>query len=398
MPGISQVLYPATALCAWLLAGAKLRHVRRDRGNATHTAMLAAFFFLALAFTIGSPGVWQFLDHHGPYGDMATLYAQGVVICAMASIVTLLLLWNYPPAQAAPRIKMRLSVLASVLVVLTSTYLVINREHSRSAGRLASWYASSTAFIVYLLAYQAIFALTMIDIFALCRKFSRALTDRTLRAALVVTAVGALVSLLYTTVRLVDIIVAQFDISLVPLENLAETGAAIGSLLIMIGLTLPSWASRLAAFRTHADQRRSYRSMEPLWRELARASPDIVLEPTRRSTWIRRGDFEFQLRRRIIEIHDGQLVLRAYRTSDVAQTAQIQSAQVGLTGIAAAAYIEAVCLRAALAAKNAKRTGDGSLPDHQYAGSNIDDELHWLTHLSTAFARATVPLEQGAQL
>ena len=216
MPGISELLYPIAAACGWLVVIAKLRHVRRDRGNAAQTAMLAAFLFLALAFTIGSPGIWQFLNQHGPYGDMATLYAQGVVICAMASIVTLLLLWSYPAEQAAPRIKMRLSTLAGVLIVLASTYMLINREHSRTAGRLASWYASSTAFIAYLLVYQAIFALTMIDIFVLCRRFSRIVTDRTLRAALVITAAGALVSLLYTTVRLVDIVAAQFDISLTP--------------------------------------------------------------------------------------------------------------------------------------------------------------------------------------
>ena len=398
MPGISELLYPIAAVCGWLVVIAKLRHARRDRGNAAQTAMLAAFFFLALAFTIGSPGIWQFLNQHGPYGDMATLYAQGVVICAMASIVTLLLLWSYPPDQAAPKIKMRLSALAGVLIVLASTYMLINREHSRTAGRLASWYASSTAFIAYLLVYQAIFALTMIDIFLLCRRFSRIVTDRTLRAALVVTAAGALVSLLYTTVRLVDIVAAQFDISLTPLENLAEIGAALGSLLIMIGLTLPSWTSHVLAFRKHLDQRRSYRAMEPLWRELTLASPDIVLEPVRRTAWIRRRDFDFQLRRRIIEIHDGQLVLRAYRTGDVADSARTQSAYAGLTGIAAAAYVEAACLRAALAAKQAERTGDGSQPDHQYAGSNIDDELHWLTHLSTAFTQTTAPLDQGARL
>jgi hypothetical protein len=391
MPGVSEALYPFTAVCAWLLALAKLRHVRRDHTNPAHLAMFAAFFFLALAFTIGSPGVWQYLNQHGPYGDMATLYAQGVVICAMAGIVTLLLLWNYPPKQAAPRIKLRLGLLLTVLAVLISMYLMINREHSRSAGRLASWYASSTAFIVYLLMYQTIFAVTMTDIVVLCRRFSRTVANRNVRAALIVTAAGGLVSLLYTAVRLVDIIVAQFGVSLPPLENLAELGAALGSLLIMIGLTLPSWVSWLAALRTQIRQRHSYRLMEPLWRALVEASPDLVLEPRQHSARMRRAEFEFHLRRRIVEIHDGELVLRPYRTADVAHAARIRSAQAGLSGIAAAAYVEAACLRAALAARQAGRKGDGSVPDHQYAGSSIDDELHWLTHLSKAFDQTQTP-------
>jgi hypothetical protein len=391
MPGISELLYPCAAAFAWLLVIAKLRHLRRDRGNAAHTAMLAAFFFLALAFTIGSPGIWQFLNRHGPYGDMATLYAQSVVICAMAGIVTLLLLWNYPPEQAAPRIRVRLSLVAAALVVLISTYLAINREHSRTATRLASWYASSTLFIVYLLVYQAIFAFTMVDIFVLCRRFSRAVVDPAVRSALVVTALGALVGLLYTTVRLVDIAVAPFGVSLTALENLAEIGAALGSLLIMFGLTLPSWIARLAMSRAHLGERRSYRSMEPLWRALIQASPYVVLEPARRSASMRPSDFDFQLRRRVIEIHDGELVLRAYRSHDVAEAARARSLQTNLTGIAAAAYTEALCLHAALAAKRAGRTGDGSLPDHQHAGSGIDDELRWLTHLSKAFARIPAP-------
>lgn len=405
MPGISQLLYPLSAAFAWLLVIAKFRHVRRDRGNPAQISMLAAFFFLAVAFTIGSPGVWQFLNG-GPHGDMATLYAQSTVICAMAAIITLLLQWNYPPEQAKRKIGIHLGLLGMVLTVLVSMYLVVDRQHSDAAGHLASWYASSTTFALYILAYQSIFGATMLEIVVLCRRYSRAVTDRRVRMALNVTALGALTALLYTGVRLLDLAVAPFGISLTPLENVAEISTSIGSTLLLIGLTLPSWAARFTAARVHLRQRRSYQSMEPLWRALAEASPDIVLEPGPRGSWLRHGDFDFHLRRRIIEIHDAQLILRAYRTQQDEQTARLRAIEAGLTGIDAAAYVEAVCLHAALLAKQHGRKGDGALPDHQHAGSSIDDELRWLTRLSKAFtqtqaqahaqARATEhPSDQG---
>jgi hypothetical protein len=57
-----------------------------------------------------------------------------------------------------------------------------------------------------------------------------------------------------------------------------------------------------------------------------------------------------------------------------------------LAGIHRAAYIEAACLHAALAAKASNRLGNGSPTDHRYAGTSLDDEVHWLAHLSRAFA------------
>jgi hypothetical protein len=318
---------------------------------------------------------------------MATLYAQSAVICAMAAIVALLLLWNYPPEQAARKIRLRLSVLAAVLIVLVSMYLAVDRQHSRTAGHLASWYASSATFTIYILVYQAIYAATLLEIVVLCRRFSKVTTDGNVRAALVVTALGALIGLLYTAVRLLDIAVAPFGISLTLLETVAELSSSLGAMLIFVGLTLPSWAARLTALRLHTRQRCCYRSMEPLWRALVEASPDIVLETSPRSSLLRRSDFDFNLRRRIIEIHDAELILRAYRTEQAEHVARIQSTEAGLTGITAAAYVEAACLRAALIAKQRGCEGDRSLPDQQYAGSSIDDELHWLTHLSKAFTQ-----------
>lgn len=400
MPGISELLYPTTAVIAWLLVIAKFRHMRRDRGNPAQASMLVAFVFLAVAFTIGSPGVWQFLNG-GPHGDMATLYAQSSVICAMAAIVSLLLHWNYPPEQAKAKARIRLGILGAALIVLISMYLMVDREHAHTASQLSAWYASSTTFALYILAYQSIYAATMVEIALLCRRFGKAVTDRSVHAALNVTAIGAFTGLLYTGVRLLDLAVAPFGISLGRLESVAECGASIGALLIFVGLTLPSWTARLTAARLHVRQRCCYQSMEPLWRALAEASPGIVLEPRAHGPALRQSDFDFHLRRRIIEIHDAQLVLRAYRTQQAEQHARVDAAAAGLTGIAAAAHIEAACLHAALVAKQRGYKGDGTLPNQQHAGSNIDDELRWLTHLSNAFIHPRTPhrrLDQGAAI
>lgn len=393
MPGAGSLMFPVVALIAWVMVVVKYRHVRRDRGDPTQAALLAVFVFLALAFTTGSPHVWSLINGYSRYGDLATLYAQTFVVCAMAALLVLLILWSYPPQRARPQIYLRLALVFLALTVMATLFGTVDRTHSRDATRLARWYAASPGYTAYLLVYQAVFAATMLDIIVLCARYARRVRTPAVRRGLITTAVGAGLGLLYSLVRLSDIVAAQYAISLDALEPVAELSAAVGAVLVMLGLTLPSWAARYGAARTHLAQRHAYRQMQPLWSALVSAVPGITLEDLAKSPASASSRaFDFRLRRRVIEIHDGMLALRLYRGAEAAEQARRLCEQRNLTGIARAAMIEAACLHAALAAKAAGRKQDGTTtPDHTFAGSSLQDELRWLAHVSRAFAtlRAT---------
>ena len=388
MPGVSSVAFPVVALIAWGMVVVKYRHLRRDRGNPTQAALLAVFVFLALAFTTGSPHIWSLINGYSRYGDLATLYAQTFVVCAMAALLALLILWSYPLDRAKPRIYLRLALIGLALTAMITLFVAVDRTHSREATRLVRWYAASTGYITYLLVYQVIFAATMLDIVALCGRYARRVSTPAVRRGLITTALGAGFGLLYSLVRLTDIAASQRSVSLDALEPVAEISAATGAVLVMVGLTLPSWTARYRSAYAFFAQRRAYRRMEPLWTALIRAVPGIALDdiaPAPGESAAR--DFDFRLRRRVIEIHDGMLALRLYRSPEVTENARQLSAQYNLRGIERAAVIEALCLDAALAAYAANDKRDGSdAPDHSFAGSSLQDELRWLARLSTAFA------------
>jgi hypothetical protein len=383
MPGAGSIAFPIVALIAWLLVVMKYRHMRRDRDNPSQRALLAVFLFLALAFTTGTPRIWSLIDSYSRYGDLATLYAQTFVICATAALLALLIFWSYPPERARPRIYLRLTLIALALATMIVLFVAVDRTHSREASQLARWYAASAGYDGYLLVYQGVFAATMLDMIILCTRYARRVKDPAVHTGLLMTAIGASFGLLYSAIRLTDLAVSRDGLSLPGLENVAALSAALGALLVMTGLTFPSWAAACTGTRTWLRHHRSYRQIEPLWQALVYAVPGIVLDtPHHRPT----HDFDFRLRRRVIEIHDGVLALRPYRNSHAAAQARTCAERHSLTGVAQAAHIEAACLRAALAAKTDQRVGDGNPPDHSYAGSSLDDELLWLARLSQAFA------------
>lgn len=402
MPGIGRFVYPAVALLAWILVAMQVRHIRRDRGNPSQLALLGFFVSAALAVTSGSPPFWGEINRYSRYGDLATLYAQTFVVCALASMLSFLVFWNYPRERAKRHICLRLALLASALAVMITLFVTVDHYHSHYTTKLEQWYAASPGFVAYLCLYQAVVAATVADVAQLCVRYAKRVKDQHVRTGLLVTAAGAIFVLVYSLIRINDIITAQAGIAPLPqLEPLATLCSAIGAAAVLVGLSFPSWADRCNTAAVNARRYRAYRQIEPLWRAFVAAEPGIVLEPESQESHARersrRRTFDFKLRRRVIEIHDGELALRPYRHPYVADRAR--AASHGLTGLPQSAYIEATCLHAALAAKvqRQRREGTGGMPEYAVAGFDpdaepswltlLDEELRWLTLLSKTFTR-----------
>lgn len=95
----------------------------------------------------------------------------------------------------------------------------------------------------------------------------------------------------------------------------------------------------------------------PLWQDLSTAMPHLVLSPA--GTEDVPTDSDFLLQRRVIEISDGVLALRPYRSREVQETVQ---ATVNTGTVHGAATVGAAILKAALADRKASLVPDNVAP------------------------------------
>src|SRR5581483_7346281 len=116
------------------------------------------------------------------------------------------------------------------------------------------------------------------------------------------------------------------------------------SALTLVGWTLPGWGPRVAAAGRWVTAYRRHRRLYPLWSALHRAVPSIALAPARSALADRLAgrQLEFRLYRRVIEIRDGQLALRAHAAPETVAEALREGSRAGLSGDALSAHAEAV--------------------------------------------------------
>lgn len=152
------------------------------------------------------------------------------------------------------------------------------------------------------------------------------------------------------------------------------------------GVALPV----LALVRDRRQNRKSFKQLTPLWRDLTSATPDVTLEP---SQLIRSIAIPFQLRlyRRPIEIRDAMIVLRNYVTADVLELANQHVRDQGVPAHLGDSHIASCWLSAAVLAK-----GKGAAPQSQAAnlagpGANdLTEEISHLLHIAAAYHSPTV--------
>jgi hypothetical protein len=104
-----------------------------------------------------------------------------------------------------------------------------------------------------------------------------------LRTGLITTTVGAAIGLLYALTRLADIAAAHAGVDISRLEDVAEVGAGLGALLVMIGLTLHWWGPRISAIVRKSRRLIAYARLRPLWACFYALDPSIAFDDQRRT-------------------------------------------------------------------------------------------------------------------
>jgi hypothetical protein len=239
-------LYPLVALFAWAVLISSIRRLPAIRKEPTRLATWYLYVCFALIFTVSWAGVWNRIDSWTGLPASNVLISQCLVICYCALQTAVVQLWAYAPEQARHRVKVTLSAYAVILAVLITLFLRCDttndlqqalKEHNLQPG-FNEWYGGSVEYEAYLLIYLITISTGAVVVIRLCRRYAKAINPSWLRTGLTTTAIGAALGELYSITRLTDVIAARANVDIAPWENVAEASAGLGSLLIMIGLTL----------------------------------------------------------------------------------------------------------------------------------------------------------------
>ena len=404
---MNTTLYPVAAFFAWAVVLGRAKRLPAMRKQPARLATWTLYLFFALIFTTGWAVVWDRLDSWTGLPESNTLIAMCLVVCYSASALVLLQLWSYTPDLARRRARITITAAVLVLTVMIALFLRSDTAHHHQTS-FKAWYGGSVEYEAYLLIYLLAFTAVEIEVIRLCRRYAKLTTRSWLRTGLITTSVGAVIGLLYAITRLADIAAARAGLDLSRMEDLAEVGAGLGALLVMIGLTLHWWGPRISTLLQRGRRLIGYARLRPLWASFYALDPSIAFDDQRRADSGRvRGkakaakrvlkDLEYHVARRVVEIRDGILTLRPFQDPDVAQRARAHYSHRGLTGDDLDAAVIAAQIHTALDAH-------GPLPRRQQPPSpaadnnpaDLDTELTWLVKVTKYFTKNPSPLGELA--
>ncbi|WP_338056621.1 DUF6545 domain-containing protein [Sinosporangium album] len=120
---------------------------------------------------------------------------------------------------------------------------------------------------------------------------------------------------------------------------------------------------------------------------------------SRFTEWLVVRDIRFLLTRRIVEIRDGFLAIRDYRSPGVENRATAMGERHGYSGEKLRMVVEAAVLADALEAKRSGRSpeGVGTVPEREIEKLDVSTEIGWLVGVADAFIRSPVVAEVVAE-
>ena len=400
---MNSALYPLVALFAWAVVLGSAKRIPTMAKQPTRLVTWTLYLFFALIFTTGWEVVWDRLDSWTGLPESNTLITMCLVVCYSASALVLLQLWSYSPVRARRRNKVTACAAAVVLILMVSLFLRSDTVHHHQQS-FKAWYGGSVEYEAYLLIYLMAYTAAEVEVIRLCRRYAKVTTRSWLRTGLTTTTVGAAIGLLYALTRVADIAAAHAGVDISRFEDVAEVGAGLGALLVMIGLTLHWWGPQISAIVRRPRRLIAYARLRPLWARFYALDPSIAFDdqrPTSSSQMLRRmraakrvlKDTEYHVARRIVEIRDGLLTLRPYQDPDFAQRVRTHYDGRGLIGDDLDAAVTAASIHAALDAREAApRREQPPSPAAGNAPADLDAELVWLLKVTKHFSKQPADL------
>jgi len=242
------------------------------RPDAARITMTAAAVCVSLAFTFGA--VAPFFDAGLNWPNGADLASH--LLFATGAYFTLLFLHAVRHGRLGRATVVRHSILF-VIVTLTMVSLFRAADiHDRSAGTsFASAYAGDDAAVLYRIVFSAYFVYCLVGIARTCRRHALAEGDKARSFSLIGIGVGAALAAVASLASAVQMVVSHLTGQPAPLlAAINVVGVATAGIIAGIGvlILLP-----LDTFLRWRGARRLSDHLEPLWTDLTRALPDVVL-------------------------------------------------------------------------------------------------------------------------
>lgn len=233
-----------------------------------------------------------------------------------------------------------------VLGLVSAGLLEVALQHARAPHGAQSppWLPAMAAQLVLLSYYCPALG----GIAALAWRCARQIPVRHISMGMRAVAAAAVAELALILARS-GIIIAAVSGASIPQAEISSLDVAQGTAVIQIiaGATTTAWFPPLALTCQQCRMWSAWWRLRPLWAILSRAVPEVRLPPqpgTRLSA-------RYRLHRRVIEIRDGELMLRPYWDSRAASRAADAARSAGLPPDRRDAVIEAALIRAALDAR-----------------------------------------------
>lgn len=398
--GVAAVLFSASVY--WWARG---RGGPRPAGNWAMCGLLLAF---AVAFASYTPDIQEAVESVVPH--LARLLSNAATLAAATAVLIFLFQLNLEPEEARRRARQRLLALLATVTGMSVLFFAEQAHHR-----------SPQLYALYVLLYITYLGFTASGF--LRQTWLQAAHSRrtSQKIGLRMTAVGCLLALVYASYKILVLLSLGLGLGLIHGEApcstpitpvrcaLSVTTPALAVTLITIGLTLPAVLWPISQQLRRRWESRSYDALEPLWRELTGAAPNVVLgseelegEP---------NDVDLLLHRRVIEISDGILTLRPYQSLRIHEAAQRALDERQMKhGEERDAIVEAAVLHGAVQAKRAGKEPDSHeaplAPGTASREGNLRAETQWLLRVAHAYAHSdivrvavtdTTPTSAGSQ-
>ncbi|WP_147287992.1 MAB_1171c family putative transporter [Nocardia pseudobrasiliensis] len=361
-------------------------------------ALCAYFVVSAFTFTMALPAIWVPVNSFLGVPNLTGLISQCGGLSIAVAQQAVVLAWASPWAEAKRKIYLRAALLLVALGSMVTLFAMSVPHMSDSPHSFVPDAAKIPTYSVYLIVFQCSFLIGTIESMRLCWRYSLQVGPGWLGRGLRTAALGSGLGLPYSAARIAAVFAERLGADAQRWEPIARLGASVGTLLVLIGWTVPTWGPPLSELAARIDRYRRFRRLGPLWRALYDAVPEMALTPPRRTGLLggpgRRLDF--RLYRRIVEIRDARMALLPFFSIEVADTVRRHAEARGLSGRRLDAAVEAANLAAAIAAR--KRWNQAAtMPqiaaaefDHfNRFGENLYDELDWLVLVGAEFTRAS---------
>lgn len=390
-----QSLVDLATILAWAVVAYRLPSLLRQPRDLVRRTYWLALFLLAAALTVLLPGLQAVLSTRTGIPYLAHLLGNAFVLAsAWATQVSLYHVTDPPPVARRRSRAVALVVVAALgLMIGCFALATMHGEAVAFTGR----YQHATFLLGYRLVYLIGIALAIGNFARLSWRYAGQSTRPSLQLGLRLVTGAGVIGLAYVANEGLRASTARLG-----LANPVPHPTSISQLLIacsmslgLVGTTMPAWGPRLGipALVTWLRHYRALRRLYPLWAALYRAEPAIALFPprSRLADVLTVRDLRLQLYRRVIEIRDGQLLLRRRLDSRPATVARHHCLAAGLPVSETRAVIEATEVVAGLRAARPDediadpRSGHDTTGDH-----DIAEEVTALERVAHCYRRSPI--------